>query len=171
MIFKISEYLQICSEYVKRAPPYEYAIEFVISGVNDSDINSIKMWLRRRPYKGFSFMLCDSSTKHKDCRKEYVKKGSAGRPKLIVKGIKTERHLHGVVAVTTPSVECSAVDSELHEYFMKRRNKNKSLKQQKIKKCDELFIIKYMNDQADHIYRYGDFNFQYFLDDRYTLYK
>ena len=172
MIFKISRYLKDCKQYYLEAPSCIYAIQFVQSCVEDDDIKALYMWLRRRVIDGFSFLLCDSTTDSNTCKKEILITHNRGRPKTVVIGKKVNRHIHGLIVIESESIDYQLLNNELHKYFNKRRKRKPYLKQQKIGKCSEggLFIVKYDFKQADHIYKGGNFDFDYFTKDTYSDY-
>jgi hypothetical protein len=158
----------MCAEYVANAPTYDSALEFVQSGVQSADVTALKMWLRRYINdKELAFCLADSTTDSTNCKKVTIKTGSVGRPKKQVQGIKVDRHLHGVIVTKDKSTDINTVKSDLTEYCNKRRKKRPNLKQQKTAVVSGMYIAKYIDRQSDHTYIGGDFDFDYFTDDRY----
>lgn len=177
MRFYWIDYIKACALYVANAPNYDSALQFVQSGVEDADINALKMWLRRLDNEHIAFILTDSTTDGKDCNKEIIRNGKVGRPKKRVEGKKVKRHIHGLIISTDSSNDINEIKQSLSKYCNKRRKKRPNLKQQKIGIIKSeyvnkgLYIAKYIDRQADHEYRGGDFNFNYFKDERYyTLY-
>lgn len=166
MKFSWSEYIDACKEYVQSAPVYKSGVQFVQSGVTDSDVMATLMWLRRKNRKdNTSFLLCDSSTDSIGCDSEYIKTGKRGRPKKTVLGKKVGRHIHGILISQDQSAD--AIKNDLTEYIQKRRKRNSTLKQQKVSELNQMYIVKYITRQADHIYQSNDFDFDYFNNDLY----
>ncbi len=166
MRFKATDFYKYCTDYVSHAPPF-YGIEFVQSGVEKRDVHALNTWLRRKSDKeGLSFLL-DESTTENAYTERYVRTGKRGRPKRVVVGDKVGRHVHCIIGSSDSSLNVKELKTTTSEYLRKRQKKRKNLKQHKIKELTGMYIVKYQYNQADHRYSYGDYDFSYFLDERY----
>lgn len=167
---------ELCEKCIHDAPKYEAGIQFVQSGINDKSVHSLNMWLSRMAKKndGVSYLLCDSEhDSHQYIEKTVVKTGKPGRPKTEIKGRKIGRHVHGVIISENPVNNLEAVKKNLQHYLHKRKKNNAELKQAKVTSLnvsEPLFLIQYMDRQSAHVYRGGDFDFDYYLNPFYFDY-
>lgn len=162
MKINMQDYYRDCEDYIANAPPFT-GIQFVQSGVETSDVKALLMWLRRKTEsEELSFMLCDSTTKE-PWYESSVRTGRRGRPKRKIIGKKTVRHVHCMLGGSDSSIDIKQLKNTTHNYLKKRRTKRKNLRQEKISEVNEMFLVGYQHKQADHEYRGGDFDFDYFL--------
>ena len=170
MKVRVSDY----KNYYSNAPLYENGLILVQSGIEKKDIDCFVTWLRRfcNRNKGISFLLVISTHESKGyIRKVTIRNGKVGKPRTIVEGEKAEPHLHLLIVNTNTDNNINDVKKELKTYCTKRRCKRANLKRQKIHSLNGMFIVKYMYRQADSTYRGGDFDFDYFADERYCNYE
>lgn len=161
------------SDYFNNAPRYKDGLAIVQSGVDNKDVLATVKHFRdmRKKFDGLSVYCVLSTTNARGTiTKTYKKTGKRGRPKLEIKGNKIDGHLHAIIVNTSNSTNIDEVHDYNTKYFNKRRKRIPHLKQQKICRLDGMFIGKYMDRQADHSYHIGDFDFGYFLDERYVDY-
>ncbi len=163
----------ICDEYVRNAPVYVNGLVFVQSGTDKTDVDYLARKLNRlaNKYVGLSYLLIRSTTDSKTAQKKVKHTKKRGRPKKYVTGKKVESHCHCWIVNTKKDLPINTVKSELTKYCVLRRKKRPKMKQQKIQPLTGMFIGKYMDKQADEMHRGGDFDFDYFLDERYTHYE
>jgi hypothetical protein len=159
-------------DYTSKAPPYLNGLIFVQSGVQKKDINCLVMWLRRMcaDTEGLSFMLVTSTHVSKgSVVKKTIRTGKAGRPKTVIQGKKADSHCHGLIINENANNNIDDIKMDLQTYCKKRRDKRPNLKRQKVTEAwqNNLSIVSYMVRQADSIYRYGDYDFDYFISPYY----
>jgi len=163
--------------YSDNAPPYINGIIFVQSGVNDADVKSTYVWLRRlcQKYEGLSFLLISSNHDSKGrLERRTLRTGKAGRPKVVLDGEPAERHIHGCIINENEETDIKKVKKEWWVRSKKHRKSRPHLKRQKTmdvwSNC--LPIVSYMTRQMNETkpYKYGSFDFAYFDDIRYCKY-
>lgn len=165
-----------CINYSKDAPTYNNGFMFEQSGTEREDVTCLVMWLRRlcRRYDGLSYLLVTSShVSTGNIKRKTVKTGKVGRPKRIIVGKPSCNHVHGLIISEAEETDFKTVKKEFSDYCTKRRKKRPKLKRQKVVDVwkNSLPIIKYMHRQADSIFKYGTFDFDYFTDVRYMVYE
>ena len=152
-------------EYTRAAPNHYNAMSIVVSGIDDTDITSIRNFLRRQTNKvhTIAWLLADSTTESwGDCEKITIRSKKVGRPKQKVIGNKTKRHAH-IVIVSTDKNECvDTICCKFNKCIAKRKSKKSSIKQPKHKQCDSMNYVPYVQRQADHLYSDGSYNWEYF---------
>lgn len=170
MVYGVSDIQQ----YTGNAPHYHEACSMVVSGVDDTDVNALRVYLQNETKKitDFAWLLTDSTTESLGCEKCVIQNKKVGRPKTHVKGKKTGRHIHIIGISLSEEIDLNTVRSDFRRYIGKRAKKHTHLKQPKTKVCDSLNYISYMTRQADHTYKSSNFDWQYFecylFDDKVT---
>lgn len=168
----MSNYKEYAQLYTQNAPTYIDGLIFIQSGVEKSDIDALKMRLRRlcADNEGLSFMLITSSHESKGkIKKVTIRTGKPGRPPTVVKGKKAVNHCHGLIVNENISNDIQVIKKVLQTYFKMHRRKRSDLKRPQIMDAwkNNLSIIKYMARQSDETFRAGTFNFDYFLSEFY----
>lgn len=152
-------------KYTDSAPHYEDSCSMVVSGVNDKDVNALRVFLQNETKKlpSFAWLMADSTTEsYGYCEKCVKRSGKVGRPKTIVEGKKVGRHVHILGVSLTTETDLNRVRNDFKKNINRRKEKHPNLKQPKTKPCDSMNYIAYMTRQADHLYSSTNFDWEYF---------
>jgi len=148
------------------SPPHKNLYGVVISGIKDADLKAVWDWLKRycKNNTNVGWQLVDSTHVSKKSEPVFVHNHKVGRPRRVVIGKTTLRHLH-ILLVSTDNSDASGIAKEaLCNFLIKLRQRKEYLKRQSSKKLEKgMDIVDYCCRQADHVYRSHNYDWEYFI--------
>lgn len=176
MKFKLTDFLSECLGYVSNAPQHsEENYQIVISAKCDCDLTSdtkaIIQKLARMRKEKYKNLLWYVGLSNHDSRGNIHKvtqhTGKVGRPKIVVRGKKTNTHMHIFLMSCCKSDNIQPEADELITFIKRRNKKYNSLKQHKSSKVFGCGYISYVNRQSGHIFKTSGYDFDYFINPMY----
>lgn len=161
--------------YTKNAPEHSnenYQIVFSVVGKKpiEPEIKAVVQRLgRQRKLNPFLIWFVGLSTHESrgNCQKSFIKSGTRGRPRVIIRGKQTEPHAHIFISSKKRNQPPTNDYLQLLQFIKKRRNKYKVIKQPKSSPIRGMGYVIYTFRQSEHIFKSPDFDFSYFLSPYY----
>ncbi len=101
------------------------------------------------------------------CKRDFIRDGKRGRPRVIVRGKQTEPHAHIFLSSRKKTEPPTNDYNQILMFIKKRRKKYKALKQPKSSQIHGMGYVNYSQRQSEHIFKTPDYDFDYFLSPFY----